>query len=95
VSYFARSLHKELEIRAYKKSEFILSSGRILIKFNSRLNSQDCRKNLLDVLIISLRLFPGGKRQKREADRSPPSSPEVKNGGDIRLSPDMSPWHGA
>jgi hypothetical protein len=36
----------------------------------------------------------GLKRQRREADRSPPSSAEVKNGGAISLLAHMSSWHG-
>jgi hypothetical protein len=34
--------------------------------------------------------FPKVKRQEREADHSPPSSAEVKNGGAIRPLPHMS-----
>jgi hypothetical protein len=39
-------------------------------------------------------LSPGLKRQGREADHSPPSSDEVKNGGAIPPLPHMSSWHG-
>jgi hypothetical protein len=38
---------------------------------------------------------PGIKRQGREADRSPPSSAEVNNGGAIPPLPHMSSWHSA
>jgi hypothetical protein len=38
---------------------------------------------------------PGLKRQGREADHSPPSSAEVKNGGAIPPLPHTSSWHGA
>jgi hypothetical protein len=37
----------------------------------------------------------GLKRQGREADHSPPSSAEVKNGGDVPPFPRMSLWRGA
>jgi hypothetical protein len=37
--------------------------------------------------------FPGVKRQRREADQSPPSSAEVKKGGAIHPLPHMSSWH--
>jgi hypothetical protein len=40
-------------------------------------------------------LFPRGKRQGREADHSPPSSADVKNGGAIPPLPPMSSWRGA
>jgi hypothetical protein len=39
--------------------------------------------------------FTGGKRQGREADRSPPSSAEVKNGGAIPPLPTCLQWHSA
>jgi hypothetical protein len=40
--------------------------------------------------------FPSGvKRPGREADHSPPSSAEAKNGGAIVPLPHMSSWHGA
>jgi hypothetical protein len=35
------------------------------------------------------------KRPEREADHSPPSSAEVKNGGAIPPLPHMYSWHGA
>jgi hypothetical protein len=38
---------------------------------------------------------PGVKLQGREADHSPPSSAEVKNGGAIPSLPHMSAWHSA
>jgi hypothetical protein len=38
---------------------------------------------------------PGVKRQRLEADHSPSSSAEVKNGGAIPLLPDISSWSGA
>jgi hypothetical protein len=41
------------------------------------------------------RTFPGDKAQGREADHSPPSSVEVKNGGAIPPFPHMSLWHSA
>jgi hypothetical protein len=37
----------------------------------------------------------GVKRQGREADRSPPSSAEVKDGGAVPPFPHKSPWHDA
>jgi hypothetical protein len=37
--------------------------------------------------------FPGSKMQDREADHSPPSSSEAKNGGAIPPLPDVSSWH--
>jgi hypothetical protein len=40
-------------------------------------------------------LSPGVKRQGREADRSPPSSAEVKKGGATPPLPNMSSWHSA
>jgi hypothetical protein len=40
-------------------------------------------------------LSPGVKRPGREADHSPPSSAEVKNGGAIPPLPNMSSWHSA
>jgi hypothetical protein len=40
-------------------------------------------------------LSPGVKRLRREADHSPPSSAEVKNGGAIPPLPYMSLWCGA
>jgi hypothetical protein len=40
-------------------------------------------------------LSPGIKRQEREADHSPPSSAEVKNGGAIPPLLRMSSWRGA
>jgi hypothetical protein len=40
-------------------------------------------------------LLPGVKRQGREADHTPPSSAEVKNGGAIRPLPHISLWRGA
>jgi hypothetical protein len=39
--------------------------------------------------------FPGVKRQGREADNSPPSSGELKNGGAIPPLPRMSSRNGA
>jgi hypothetical protein len=38
--------------------------------------------------------FPGVKRLGREADHSPPSSSEVKNGGAIPALPHTSSWRG-
>jgi hypothetical protein len=38
-------------------------------------------------------LSPGVKHQGREADHSPPSCTEVKNGGAIPPLPCMSSWH--
>jgi hypothetical protein len=38
-------------------------------------------------LMRTMDYSPGVKRPKREADRSPPPSAEVKNGGDIPPSP--------
>jgi hypothetical protein len=40
-------------------------------------------------------LSPRLKRPGREADHSPPSSAEVKNGGAIPPLPYMSSWHSA
>jgi hypothetical protein len=40
-------------------------------------------------------LFPGLKRSRCEADHSPTSSVEVKNGGAIPLPPNMSLLHSA
>jgi hypothetical protein len=40
-------------------------------------------------------LFPGVKRPGREADHSPPSSAEVKNGGAVPPLPYTSSWRGA
>jgi hypothetical protein len=40
-------------------------------------------------------LSPGVKRPGREADHSPPSSADVKNGGAIPLLPHMPSWHRA
>jgi hypothetical protein len=40
-------------------------------------------------------LSPGVKMPVREADHSPPSSAEVKNGGAIPPLSHMSSWHGA
>jgi hypothetical protein len=37
----------------------------------------------------------GVKRQGREADRTPPSSVEVKDGGAVPQFPHTSPWPGA
>jgi hypothetical protein len=37
--------------------------------------------------------FSGVKQQGREADHSPPSSTEVKNGGGIPPLPHISLWH--
>jgi hypothetical protein len=39
--------------------------------------------------------FPGITQPGREADHSPPSSAEVKNGGAIAPFPHMSSWHSA
>jgi hypothetical protein len=36
--------------------------------------------------------FPGVKRPGREADHSPPSSAEVKNGGALPPLPHTLPW---
>jgi hypothetical protein len=38
-------------------------------------------------------LFPGVKRQKREADHSPPSSSEIKYYGATPPLPHTSTWH--
>jgi hypothetical protein len=38
-------------------------------------------------------LFPGVKRQGREADHLPPSSAEVKNGGAVPPLPHMPSWY--
>jgi hypothetical protein len=39
---------------------------------------------------------PGGKAARRDADHSPPSSAEVKEGVELYLhSPNTSSWHGA
>jgi hypothetical protein len=38
---------------------------------------------------------PGSTRQGREADYSPPSSTQVKNGGNITPIPHTSSWCGA
>jgi hypothetical protein len=38
-------------------------------------------------------LSPGVKRQGREADHSPPSRAEVKNGGAVPPLSHMSSWH--
>jgi hypothetical protein len=38
-------------------------------------------------------LFPGSKVAGCQADHSPPSSAEVKNGGAIPPLPYLSPWH--
>jgi hypothetical protein len=40
-------------------------------------------------------LSPGVKRPGREANHSPPSSVDVKNGGAIPPPSDMSSWRGA
>jgi hypothetical protein len=40
-------------------------------------------------------LSSGTKRQEREADQSPPSTAEVKNGGAISSFRHMSSWHSA
>jgi hypothetical protein len=40
-------------------------------------------------------ISPGVYRPELEADHSPPSSAQVKNGGDIPPLPDMSSWHDA
>jgi hypothetical protein len=37
----------------------------------------------------------GVKRQRREADHSPPSNAKVKNGGAIPSVPHISSWFGA
>jgi hypothetical protein len=39
-------------------------------------------------------VFPGVKRPGREADRSPPSSAEVKNGGSMPPLPHTPSWRG-
>jgi hypothetical protein len=39
--------------------------------------------------------LPGVKRQRREADHSPPTSAEVKNGGAIPPLSNTSSWRGA
>jgi hypothetical protein len=39
--------------------------------------------------------FPGGKRQGREADKSPPSSVKVKNDRPIPPLSNTSSWHSA
>jgi hypothetical protein len=44
---------------------------------------------------VSRALSPRLKRTGSEADHSPPSSTEVKNGGAIPPLPHMSPWHNA
>jgi hypothetical protein len=41
---------------------------------------------------VPLALSPGPKRQGREADQSPPSGAEVKNGGAIPPLPPISSW---
>jgi hypothetical protein len=38
-------------------------------------------------------IFLGMKQKGREADHSPPSSADVKNGGAILPLPRMSAWH--
>jgi hypothetical protein len=38
--------------------------------------------------------FPKSKQPWHEADHSPPSNTEVKNGGAVPLLPNMSTWHG-
>jgi hypothetical protein len=43
---------------------------------------------------IPVVLYPGVKRQEREADYSP-SHAEVENGGAIPSLPDIPPWHSA
>jgi hypothetical protein len=40
-------------------------------------------------------LYLGLKRPRREADHSPPSSAEVKNGGAMPPFSNMSSWHSA
>jgi hypothetical protein len=40
-------------------------------------------------------LFPGVKRQGREANHSPPSSADVKKGGTVPPLPHMFSWHSA
>jgi hypothetical protein len=40
-------------------------------------------------------VFPGVKRPGREADHSPPSNAEVKNGGAIPPLSHMPSWHSA
>jgi hypothetical protein len=40
-------------------------------------------------------LSPGAKRPGREADCSPPSTADVKNGGAIPALLNTSSWHGA
>jgi hypothetical protein len=39
-------------------------------------------------------MHTGDKRPRREADRSPPSSADVKNGGAMPALPHMSSWRG-
>jgi hypothetical protein len=39
--------------------------------------------------------FPEVKRQRREADHSPPTTAEVKNGGAVPLQCNASSWRGA
>jgi hypothetical protein len=43
----------------------------------------------------SIQWVPGVKWQGREADHSPPSNAEVKNGGAIPPLPHMPSWHSA
>jgi hypothetical protein len=46
--------------------------------------------------LLPIQWVPGeGKRKGREADHSPPSSAEVKNGGAIPPLPHMSSWRRA
>jgi hypothetical protein len=40
-------------------------------------------------------LYPGVKRPVREADHSPPSGAQAKDGGAIPPLPHMSSWHSA
>jgi hypothetical protein len=47
------------------------------------------------VQLVSEALPPGVKRQRREADHSPPTSAEVKNAGAIPPLPRMSSMHSA
>jgi hypothetical protein len=44
---------------------------------------------------VSGSFSPGVKQPLREADHSPPSSAQLKNGGAILLLPHTSSWHSA
>jgi hypothetical protein len=74
---------------------WVLIPGRGKIFSLSTASRPALEPNRSPILWVPRTISPGVKRQGREADHSPLSGVEVKNGGAIPLLPCKFSWHSA